>query len=66
MGHAPIIPPRRVDTVSDDLHDTLIRYEGAVSRVERDGDDSDEAVAELEAARNALLVILRKAKELGL
>ena len=46
----------------NDLHDILMRYEGAVSTVERDGDDGPEAMKELEEARTALLDILRQAK----
>lgn len=49
----------------DDLRNVLTRYEGCVSRVERDGDDSDEAVAELEKAREGLLGILRIARDLA-
>lgn len=45
----------------DDLHDTLIRYEGAVNEVEGAGNDSDEALEELGEARRALLTLLRKA-----
>lgn len=45
-----------------ELNDTLVRYEGAVSACERDGDDSDTAVAELAAARSALLAVLIQAK----
>jgi hypothetical protein len=47
--------------MKDELHDILMRYEGAVSAVERDGDDSPETMKELDEAREALLVILRKA-----
>jgi hypothetical protein len=47
---------------SEELEKTLIRYEGAVSTCERDGDDSDEAVKELLAARSALLAVLVQAK----
>jgi hypothetical protein len=43
---------------TEDLHKMLTRYEGAVSACERDGDDSDEAINELAAARSALLDIL--------
>ena len=46
----------------DDLTNTLMRYEGAVSAVERDGDDSDAAVKEMEDAREALLTVLREAR----
>lgn len=46
----------------EQLHDTLMRYEGAVSTVERDGDDSEEAVKELADARAALLNILKQCK----
>lgn len=53
--------PVLTDTNSS-LHDTLVRYEGAVSAVERDGDDSDAAVGELAAARTALLNLLRAAR----
>lgn len=45
-----------------DLKNILVRYEGAVSACERDGDDSDIAVEELSAARTALLNVLLKAK----
>lgn len=51
--------------MSDTLHDILTRYEGAVGEVERDGNDSDEAVKELQDARNALLTVLRKALASG-
>jgi hypothetical protein len=47
--------------MSDELHDILTRWEGAVSACERDGDDSPEAVKELEESRAALLVVLRRA-----
>jgi hypothetical protein len=47
--------------MKDELHDILIRYEGAVSRTERDGDDSEDAVKELTDSREALLAVLRKA-----
>jgi len=47
----------------DDLRNALTRYEGAVSACEREGDDSEEAVAELESAREALLDILHAALE---
>lgn len=50
------------EATEKDLHDILVRYEGAVSECEREGDDSDEAVAELKAARSALLAILMQAK----
>ena len=43
------------------LERTLIRWEGAVSRCERDGDDSDEAVKELADSRQALLDLLKLA-----
>lgn len=56
----------RVQKVESDaairLEKTLIRYEGAVSECEREGDDSNEAVAELTAARSALLAVLIQAK----
>lgn len=45
----------------DDLLKILTRYEGAVNECEGQGDDSDEAVKELEEARAALLDVLRKA-----
>lgn len=48
---------------TDLLRDVLIRYEGAVSTTERDGDDSDEALAELEQARTGLLKVLKEARE---
>lgn len=51
-----------MEATTENLHDILIRYEGAVSVVEGDGDHSDEAIAELETARTALLDILRQAK----
>ena len=47
---------------SEQLENALRRYEGAVSATERDGDDSAEAVQELDDARAALLDILRAAK----
>lgn len=47
--------------MSDDLHAILVRYEGAVNEAEGQGNDSDEAVKELEEARAALLTVLRKA-----
>lgn len=47
--------------MNEDLENVLIRYEGAVNSVERDGDDSDEDVEELRQAREALLNLLRKA-----
>lgn len=47
--------------MKDELHDILMRWEGAVSAVERDGDDSEEAMKELADSREALLVVLRKA-----
>jgi hypothetical protein len=43
---------------AENLHRALTRYEGAISACERDGDDSNEAVNELAAARSALLDIL--------
>lgn len=53
-----------VDTgTNDTLYGVLLRWEGAVSEVEREGNDSLEAVTELEQARAALLGVLRKAKE---
>jgi hypothetical protein len=45
------------------LYNVLVRYEGAVSEVEREGNDSEEAVAELAQARAALLALLRQLKE---
>lgn len=47
--------------MSDELHDILIRWEGAVSAVERDGDDSEAALKELADSRAALLAVLRRA-----
>jgi hypothetical protein len=47
----------------DDMRNILIRYEGAVSVVERDGDSSDEAVQELADAREALLTLLREVRD---
>ncbi len=49
------------DSMMDDLEKTLRRWEAAVSVCERDGDDSDTAVLELNQSREALLVLLRKA-----
>lgn len=45
----------------EDLERTLTRWEGAVSAVERDGDDSGDAVKELDDSRAALLVVLKLA-----
>lgn len=45
----------------DDIERTLRRWEGAVYACERDGDDSDEAVKELDDSRQALLSLLREA-----
>lgn len=45
-----------------DLLDILVRYEGAVNECESAGNDGDEAVAELAAARSALLALLMQAK----
>jgi hypothetical protein len=42
-----------------DLERILHRWEGAVSECEREGNDSDEAVAELANSRGALLDVLR-------
>lgn len=50
------------EATEEDLIKVLTRYEGAVGDVERDGDSSDEAVAELKAARSALLAVLIQAK----
>jgi hypothetical protein len=47
----------------DKLENALRRYEAAISTTVRDGDDSDEAVNELEAARRELLNLLRRAKD---
>lgn len=46
----------------EDLKKVLIRWEGAVSEVEREGNDSPEAIKELDESRAALLGILRQAK----
>lgn len=46
---------------NDNLEKVLRRWEGAVSAVERDGDDSPETIKELDESRAALLVVLRKA-----
>jgi hypothetical protein len=46
----------------EELYNLLIRYEGAVSACERDGDESDEAYTELKTARDALLNVLVQAK----
>lgn len=45
-----------------DLLAVLQRYEGAVSEVEQDGNDSDEAIKNLEEARADLMELLRTAK----
>jgi len=50
--------------MSDDLENTLRRWEGAVNEVEGAGNDSDEAVKELDDSRAALLVVLREALSL--
>lgn len=47
--------------VKDELEAVLVRWEGAVSTCERDGDTSDAAVKEMEESRAALLVVLRRA-----
>jgi len=47
---------------NDDLKRILIRYEGAVSTVERDGDDSETSMTELENARSELMDVLRQAR----
>jgi hypothetical protein len=47
---------------AEDLEKALIRWEAAVSEVERYGDDSEEAAAELANSRSALLAILIQAK----
>ena len=47
---------------TEQLENALRRYEGAVNATERDGDDSAEAVQELDDARAALLDILQAAK----
>lgn len=47
----------------DDLEKILRRYEGAVNEVEGAGNDSDDAIEELEKAREGLLFILKKTKE---
>ncbi len=47
--------------MSDDLENIFRRWEAAVFVCERDGDDSDAAVEELDDSRAALLVLLRKA-----
>lgn len=47
---------------SEELEKTLYRYEAAVSACGCDGDDSDEAVDELKAARSGLLAVLVQAK----
>lgn len=47
--------------MSDELHDILMRWEGAVYTVERDGDDSEAAMKELTDSREALLALLRRA-----
>jgi hypothetical protein len=47
---------------AEDLEKALIRWEAAVSEVERYGDDSDEAALELADSRSALLDILVQAK----
>lgn len=52
--------------MSDTLLAVLTRYEGAVNACEVDGDDSDAAVKELEAAREGLLAVLRKALDVEL
>jgi hypothetical protein len=52
-----------VHPTDDELRDTLTKYEGCVSRVERDGDDSDEAVNELAEAREALMEVLKAARD---
>jgi hypothetical protein len=44
------------------LLEILVRYEGALSEVEREGNDSEEALRELEEARTNLLDLLRVAK----
>ena len=46
-----------------DLLTVLTRYEGAVGEVERDGNDSDEALQNLEEARADLMKLLQLAKE---
>jgi hypothetical protein len=46
----------------DDLLNVLTAYEGAVSAVEHDGDDSPATLKELEDARAALLNVLRQCK----
>lgn len=45
----------------EELEKILTRWEGAVSVVERDGDDSPEAEKELGDSRAALLDVLRRA-----
>ena len=45
-----------------DLLSVLARYEGAVGEVERDGDDSDEAIDNLNNARADMLELLQVAK----
>jgi hypothetical protein len=45
----------------EDLEKVLTRWEGAVSAVERDGDDSPEALQELTDSRTALLALLKRA-----
>lgn len=46
----------------DDLLKILQRYEGAVNEAEGQGNDSDEAITELQDARTALLILLRKVR----
>lgn len=46
---------------NEELEKVLMRWEGAVSVVERDGDDSPEAEKELADSRAALLGVLKLA-----
>lgn len=62
-GYAAGKAERKPTPTDDELRDTLVKYEGCVSRVERDGDDSDEAVKELADAREALMSVLRAARD---
>lgn len=48
-----------------DLLDVLTAWEGAVSVVERDGDDSAEAIADLSRTRGALLEVLSQYRDIA-
>lgn len=52
-------------TERKDLLDVLTAWEGAVSVVERDGDDSAEAIADLSRTRGALLEVLSQYRDIA-